>query len=106
MQLARRGCSGSLGHVSRGNDSDAHGDWFHGVRAAHRSGTHNVLIVASNPKVGEPYRYSGFLLSRRAHACCGVVSNGCCDVSATRAAVFRLSAAPLLPPNPAIACTS
>jgi hypothetical protein len=40
------------------------------------------------------------------HACCGVVSNGCCDVSALRGAVFKLSAAPLPPPKPAIACTS
>jgi hypothetical protein len=38
-------------------------------------------------------------------ACCGVVSNGCCDVSAPRATVFKLSAPPP-PPKPAIACTS
>jgi hypothetical protein len=40
------------------------------------------------------------------HACCGVVSNGCCDVSALTGAVFKLSPAPLSPPKPAIACTS
>jgi len=28
------------------------------------------------------------------HACCGVVSNGCCDVSAPGGAVLKLSAAP------------
>src|SRR5262249_45446171 len=40
------------------------------------------------------------------HACCGVVSNGCCDVSAAEsAAVLKPSAAPP-PPKPAIACTS
>jgi hypothetical protein len=39
-------------------------------------------------------------------ACCGVVSNVCCDVSAPRVAVLNPSAAPLLPPKPAIACTS
>jgi len=32
------------------------------------------------------------------HACCGVVSNGGCDVSALRGAVFKRSAAPP-PPN-------
>src|SRR6266478_3498232 len=42
----------------------------------------------------------------RRHACCGVVSNVCCDVSAPKGTVFRLSAAPLPPPKPAIACTS
>jgi hypothetical protein len=40
------------------------------------------------------------------HACCDVVSNGCCDVSALRGPAFRLSPAPLPPPKPAIACTS
>src|SRR6516165_6377582 len=40
----------------------------------------------------------------RAHACCGIVSNVCCDVSASRGAVFEVSAAP--PPKPAISCTS
>jgi hypothetical protein len=40
------------------------------------------------------------------HPCCGVVSNGCCDVSALSEAVFKFSAAPLLAPKPAIACTS
>src|SRR5262249_57278802 len=40
------------------------------------------------------------------HACCGVVSNGCCDVSALRGAAGKLSPAPLPPPKPAIACTS
>src|SRR5262245_8591775 len=39
------------------------------------------------------------------HACCGVASNCCCDVSAPRGAVFKLSAAPLPPPKPAIAWT-
>jgi len=39
------------------------------------------------------------------YACCGVVSNGCCDVSALRGAGFKLALA-LLPPKPAIACTS
>jgi len=49
----------------------------------------------------------GFCLSSgRSHTCCGVVSNGCCDVSALRGAVFKLSPAPLPPPKPAIACTS
>ena len=42
----------------------------------------------------------------RPHACCGVVKNVCCDVSVPRRAVFKLSAAPLPPPKPAIACTS
>src|SRR5262249_24018699 len=37
---------------------------------------------------------------------CGVVRSCCCDGAAPKAAVFKLSAAPLLPPNPAIACTS
>src|SRR5262245_42730794 len=40
------------------------------------------------------------------HACCGVVSNGCCDVSALRGVAFMVSAPPLPPPKPAIACTS
>jgi hypothetical protein len=39
------------------------------------------------------------------YACCGVVRNGCRDVSALRGATFKFSAAPL-PPKPAIACTS
>jgi|SRR5437660_3222635 hypothetical protein len=42
----------------------------------------------------------------RRHACCGVVSNVCCDVSAPRGTVFKPSAAPLPPPKPAIVCTS
>src|SRR5262249_26281667 len=46
------------------------------------------------------------LVTTSFHACCGVVSNGCCDVSAPRGAVFKLSPAPLPPPKPAIACTS
>ena len=40
------------------------------------------------------------------YACWGVVSSGCCDVSALRGAVFKPSPAPLPPPRPAIACTS
>ena len=42
----------------------------------------------------------------QAQVCCGVVSCGCCDVSEPSGAVFKLSAAPLPPPKPAIACTS
>ena len=37
-------------------------------------------------------------------ACCGVVRNVCCDVSALSGAVAEVSAAP--PTKPAIACTS
>jgi hypothetical protein len=37
------------------------------------------------------------------HACCGIVSNVCYDVSALSGVVFKLSAAPLLPVKPAIA---
>jgi hypothetical protein len=40
-----------------------------------------------------------------AHACCGVVRNDCCDVSAPRGAVFNRALA-LSAPKPAIACTS
>src|SRR6516164_4848372 len=40
------------------------------------------------------------------HACCGVVSNGCCDGWAPRGTVLNPSSAPLPPPKPAIACTS
>jgi hypothetical protein len=50
MQLARRGSQWSFGHFSRGSNFDAHGDSFHVVRAAHRSGTHDVLnIVCKAP---------------------------------------------------------
>jgi hypothetical protein len=49
---------------------------------------------------------SSFNSDRRSHGCCGVVSNGCCDVSAPRGTAFKPSAVPLLPPKPAIACTS
>src|SRR6516225_2338717 len=45
-------------------------------------------------------------LQKRPPHACGVVSNGCCDVSAPRGAVFKLSPAPLPPPKPAIACRS
>jgi len=38
------------------------------------------------------------------HAYCGVVSDGCCDVSSPRKTLFESSAAS--PPKPAIACTS
>jgi hypothetical protein len=102
MQLARRGSQWSLGHVNRGKWT-AHGDWFHGVRAAHRSGTHQ-LIIAPKPEVSDPsHRHSRCLSSGRSHVCCGVVSNGCCcEVSAPRGAVFK--AAPP-PPKLAIACT-
>jgi len=37
---------------------------------------------------------------------CGVIRNVCCDVSALRGAVFKLSPVSLPPPKPAIACTS
>src|SRR5215831_6896240 len=40
------------------------------------------------------------------YACCGVVRNDCCEVSAPRPVEFKLSAAPLPPPKPAIPCTS
>jgi len=39
-------------------------------------------------------------------ACCGVVRNDCCDVSAPRGAVFKLSPKPSPSPKLAIACTS
>jgi hypothetical protein len=41
-----------------------------------------------------------------AQACCGAISNVCCDVSAPRGAVFKLSPALLLPSRLAIACTN
>jgi hypothetical protein len=44
-------------------------------------------------------------LAIASHAC-GVVRNVCCDVSAPATAGLRLSAAPLPPARPAIACTS
>src|SRR5947209_15135757 len=40
------------------------------------------------------------------HTCCGVVSSVCWDVSAPREIAFKLSLAPLSPPEPAIACSS
>jgi hypothetical protein len=40
------------------------------------------------------------------HPCCGVVNNCCCDASVVMTPAFIPSAAPLPPPNPAIACTS
>jgi len=43
------------------------------------------------------------LWKRPPHAC-GAVRNVCCAVSAPRGTVFKLSAAPLPPPKPAIAC--
>src|SRR5262249_12071494 len=47
----------------------------------------------------------GNALPRRGgHACCGVVSNGCCDVSEPSAGGFKLAAGP--PPNPPHACPS
>jgi hypothetical protein len=80
---------------------------IHSVRAAHRSGTHKMLIIAPNPQAGEPSdRHNRCLSSGCSHACCGVVRNCCCDVSVLRAVVFKPSAAPLPPPKPAIACTS
>src|ERR671936_1629964 len=39
-------------------------------------------------------------------ACCGVVRNVCCDLSALTKPALKPSAAPLPPPKPAIACTS
>src|SRR5262249_59301162 len=45
-------------------------------------------------------------LPRLPHACCGGVRNVCCERSAPSGTVFKLSAAPLPPPKPAIACTS
>src|SRR5262249_29467286 len=45
-------------------------------------------------------------LSGRRHACCGAVSNVCCDASVPSAAIFMLSPAPLPAPKLAIACTS
>src|SRR5262249_27603833 len=46
------------------------------------------------------FPYATYECAAKPHACCGVVSNGCCDVSAPRATVFKLSAAPLPPPKP------
>jgi len=52
---------------------------------------------------GRPSSRWRLTLMRRAeaHACCGVVSNSCCDASAPIATVFNPSAAPLPPPKPA-----
>jgi hypothetical protein len=64
------------------------------------------LAVPRTLPAGLPFRSAADWSLVVPHACCGVVSNVCCDVSALRGAVFKLSPAPLLPPNPAIACTS
>jgi hypothetical protein len=63
------------------------------------------LVKAVDP-VGAGFVDRRQLSSGRFHACRGVVSNGCCDVSALRGAAFKFWAAPLPPPKPAIACTS
>src|SRR5262245_3283686 len=77
-----------------------------------------TACVPRNAQIGSPLsgariatvQRKGFASSRRTaplvvapHACCGVVSNGCCDVSALKGAVFKLSPVPLPPPKPAIA---
>jgi hypothetical protein len=62
-----------------------------------------VRFIPTLPLLFGGRSYSRCLSSGRRHAC-GVVSNVCCDVSAPRGTVFKLSAAP--PPKPAIACTS
>src|SRR5262249_16300306 len=74
----------------------AAGSWFfHAVRAAHGSGTHDVLVLASNPEGGDAAfrrtalisRHSRCLSSGRSHACCGVVRKlllGCADAARTR----------------------
>ena len=58
-----------------------------------------ALVNAVDP-VGAGLVDSRYLSSGRSHTCCGVVSNGCYDVSAPRGAVLKLSAAPLLAPRP------
>src|SRR5262249_54072941 len=64
--------------------------------------THKRHKPARNPAM----RRKGSRRTLRPHACCGVVSNVCCDVSAPRGAAFNPSAAPLLAPKLAIACPS
>jgi hypothetical protein len=64
MQLAQRGSHGSLlDYVSRGNEVAAHGDQS---RAAHRSGTHDLLSIALRQEVAEPLRDVAPALNGRA----------------------------------------
>ena len=52
----------------------------------------------------EATREAAMAAFSKSHACGGVVSNGCCDVSSPSGTLFEVLAAP--PPKLAIACTS
>jgi hypothetical protein len=67
-------------------------------RIARTRMTHKRHKPAPNPAV----QRKSSRRTARLHACCGVVSNGCCDVSAPRGAVLN-GAAALSPPKLAIA---
>ena len=67
----------------------------------------NIFVGFSKCKgTSAMLRHLKYTKAVRPQACCGVVSNGCCNVSAPSGTVFEMSAAPLPPPKPAIACTS
>src|SRR6516225_4267215 len=97
--------------------ADAHGDkespgtsrGFPGEVMSHRDqGAVDALILSrgtNQARRGSRKRPDCRLQKRPPHAC-RVISNGCCDVSAPRGAVFKLSPAPLPSPKLAIACRS
>ena len=88
------GVLGGQGIVDRGEDID-----WHVVALLIADGCHqHYQLAIARPTVGRSP------LLATPHACCGVVSNGCCDVSSPRKTLFESSAAS--PPKPAIACTS
>src|SRR5262249_49996481 len=64
----------------------------------------NASTLACKRESGEQNRHSHGLSSSGAHACCGVLKNVCCGVSAPRGTAVNPSPAP--PPKPAIALTS
>jgi hypothetical protein len=75
-----------------------------GIKQAAVASWPGVIGVRGAPPLG-PLWPRG-LSSIHPHACCGVVSNVCCDVSAPIGTVFKPSPVPLPPLKPAMACTS
>src|SRR5262249_31603353 len=64
----------------------------------------NASTLACKRESGEQNRHSHGLSSSGAHACCGVLKNVCCGVSAPRGTAVNPSPAP--PPKTGIARTS
>jgi hypothetical protein len=73
------------------------------VKVTSAAGIHGIRFAGHQRWGNRPARW---WIADIDQACFGFVSNDCCDVSVLRGAAFKLSAGPLPPSKPAVACTS